>query len=56
MICQRNYYTHTLIAAVKAARTMPGNWRELPKGGMAALKSRGLENYYKSGQVTIGVF
>jgi Ca2+-binding EF-hand superfamily protein len=48
---KKSYGPDSLEMEYKAARTMPGNWRELPKGGMAALKSRGLENYYKSGHV-----
>jgi hypothetical protein len=49
----KSYGPDSLEMEYKGARTMPGNWRQLPKGGKAALKSKGLESYYTSGQVLV---
>jgi hypothetical protein len=49
----KSYGPDSLELEYKPARTMPGNWRKLPKGGKAALKSKGLENYYTAGQVLV---
>merc|ERR1719326_2422814 len=49
----KSYGPDSLEMEYQGPRTMPGNWRQLPKGGKAALKSKGLENYYNPGQVLV---